>query len=97
MKMTELKACYMCDNARLNDELTDDNDFSSMAIDCFENYRIMYSAGYGKPPRLEFEIWNGNHWSTVSTYYPKYCPNCGRTITEYGDLEQWNRRGEQNG
>lgn len=92
--MIELKPCYMCDSARLNDELTDDNDFFSTVLDSTEKYRIMYSSGYGKPPRLEFEIWNEKHWSTVSRYYPKYCINCGRPILEYGDLEQWNRRVE---
>lgn len=82
--MNQRKPCYMCDNARLNDELADDNDFSSITLHTMKNYRLMYSSGYGKPPRLEFEIWNGDHWSTVCEYYPKYCPNCGRQIVEYG-------------
>lgn len=48
--MDELKPCCMCDNARLNDELTEDNDFFSTVLNSTEKYRIMYSSGYGKPP-----------------------------------------------
>lgn len=90
--MNELKPCYMCYNARLDNELTEENDFSSITVAYTKNYRIMYSSGYGEPPRLEAEFWNGQEWITVSIYYPKYCPNCGRPIEEYGDIGKWNRR-----
>ena len=76
----------MCDNAILNDDLDDDNDFGSFTIgEGTDNHRIMLSTGYGKPLRIEVHEWNerARRWCTVAMYYPKYCPNCGREIKEY--------------
>ena len=73
----------MCDNARINDDLSNDNDYSSYCLNSNKYAKIMYSSGDGKPPRLEFEIWNNDHWSIANIYYPKYCPNCGREIKEF--------------
>lgn len=78
--------CRSCYNARFDDELTDENDFSSKTIGTADNdYRMMYSSGYGKPPRLQFDAWNDKRkeWMTVGLYYPKHCPECGREINEY--------------
>lgn len=81
--------CAKCYNARFDDELTDENDESSFTIgDSEKNYRMMYSAGYGKPPRIEFDAWDEKRkaWNTVGLYYPKHCPECGREITEYPEV-----------
>lgn len=79
--------CPKCFNARVDPdgELTDDNDFSSFSIGTSgRDYRIMYSSGYGKPPRLEVEKHDDKlGWTKVAEYRPKYCPECGREITEY--------------
>ena len=85
-KKNKITPCYMCDNARLNNELTEENDFSSCGIGEFDKgYRTMLSSVYGKPLRIEFERWNGavKRWEECGIYYPKYCPNCGREIKEY--------------
>ena len=81
----KLKPCYMCDNGRLNEELTDDNDLSAFGIgDSVNGFRMMYCSGDGKPPRIEVEEWDEKAgWYKIGVYYPKYCPNCGREIKEY--------------
>lgn len=64
-------------------ELTPENDFSSCPIgNSTEGHRIMFSAGWGRPPRIEAEYWNGKVWVTVSSYTPEFCPNCGRKINK---------------
>ena len=78
--------CYMCDNARLNHELEDYNDFSSSTIGSFSHdCRIMLSSGSGKPLRIEIARWNdkAQQWVDIGIYYPKFCPECGREIREY--------------
>lgn len=79
-------------NARVDPdgELADNNDYSSMSIgDFFDGYRAMLSSGYGKPVRIEVEEWNKDvkRWVPLGRYYPKFCPNCGRPLTEYGQVE----------
>lgn len=78
--------CYLCDNARLNNELEDDNDFTSSCIGSFSHdCRIMLSSGSGKPLRIEIAKWSDKtqQWVDIGIYYPKYCPECGREIGEY--------------
>ena len=78
------KPCGFCVNARVDDDLTDNNDFSSLSVGFSANkYRTMISAGDGKPVRIETEKWDGDHWSIIMRYYPKYCPECGRKLDEY--------------
>lgn len=79
------KPCYMCDNARINGELTEDTDFSSISIgNSAKGYRMFLSSGYRKPPRIEVEQHDDKiGWHNIGVYYPKYCPNCGREIKEY--------------
>lgn len=79
------KICDMCYNARLDDELTDDNDYSARSIgDSDSNYRMMLCAGNGKPLRIEIEKWVfAAGWCNIGRYFPKYCPECGRKIIEY--------------
>ena len=79
--------CYLCDNARLNCELEDYNDFHSSGIGSFSHdCRIMLTSGSGKPLRIEIARWNDKvqQWEDIGIYYPKYCPECGREIKEYG-------------
>lgn len=80
-----MKACHMCFNARLDDELTDDNDLSYHSIGTsVEGNRLMIASGDGEPLRILLEEYNeGYGWYTIGKYYPKFCPNCGREIVEY--------------
>ena len=56
-----------------------------MVGDCDLGYRIMLSSGYGRSTRIEFGVWDSINkiWKDVGTYYPKFCPNCGRLLYEY--------------
>lgn len=83
--MSGIKPCYMCDNARINGELTEDTDFSSCCLGRSTNgYRIMFSSGNRKAQRIEIEQYDSNAgWFKIALYYPKFCPNCGREIKEY--------------
>lgn len=89
MNFSEIKYCSKCFNARIDpdNELTDYNDFSSSTIEYnkHDNFRMMLSSGAGKPLRIEAEKWSSSvqQWITVGQYYPKFCPECGRKITEY--------------
>lgn len=80
-------ACRMCDNARLNDKLTDENDYSAITIgNCADGYRMMLCSGWGRPLRIEIEKWNEKAgWYKIGEYNPAYCPNCGRKIDEYNN------------
>lgn len=79
-----MQPCHMCNNARVDSELTDQDDLSYHMLDnSCRGYRIMIGAGDGKPVRFLFEKREGDQWSTVSTYKPQYCPNCGRELLEY--------------
>ena len=78
--------CYMCNNARIDDDLTDYNDFYSGTIGSFSHdCRIMLTSGSGKPLRIEIARWSDKRqqWEDIGIYYPKFCPECGREIVEY--------------
>lgn len=82
--------CRMCNNARVDDELTEDNDLSYFSVGkCEKPFRIQLASGDGKPVRLLFEFLFGKRWSTVAVYYPKHCPNCGRELLEYGPAQDF--------
>ena len=84
----KLRPCNMCLNARFDDELTESNDFSSYMIgSATKGNCITFSSGGGKPPVIEFRIWNeySSVFEIVGSFTPKFCPNCGREITEYSD------------
>lgn len=85
-KPVKMKPCYMCNNARIDEDLEDYNDYSCISIGSVDRYyRFMLCSGWAKPLRIELEHWNNNtmRWSLIGIYYPKYCPNCGRKIEEY--------------
>lgn len=80
--------CSMCFNARIdpNAELADDNDYSYKPVGkSKDGFRIGIGAGDGRPVRIEFEMWSENcsEMITVGRYHPRFCPNCGRRLTEY--------------
>lgn len=76
--------CYMCLNARVDDELTDENDLSYCSVASNNNYRLMIRSGAGKPVAILAETYIRDEWRTVCLYNPKFCPNCGRELIEYG-------------
>ena len=83
--------CNFCTNGRTHEELNDDNDYGSHTIDGYriedKGYRLMLTYGWGKPLRIEADVWNDKRkeWSLhVLQYYPKFCPECGRRLSEYG-------------
>lgn len=83
--------CDFCTNGRTHEELNDDNDYGSHTIDGYriedQGYRLMLTYGWGKPLRIEADVWNDKRkeWSLhVLQYYPKFCPECGRRLSEYG-------------
>lgn len=84
-------ACFMCNNALTDDFLDDENDLSYYGLGYADKgFCIRLVSGDRKPVRIIFEQWICNQWSTVGVYYPKFCPECGRKITEY----EISRRGE---
>ena len=71
-------------------ELTDNNDSSSITIgDHASKHQMYFNSGNGKPCNIEVCEWKENGyrgqpgWATVGIYYPKFCPECGRPLTEY--------------
>ena len=75
-------ACGMCDNARINPRLADDNDLSYFSVGDFaQKRRMMIRSGDGKPVEMlveEFSEKSG--WHLVGSYRPSFCPNCGRDL-----------------
>lgn len=86
-----MKACRMCLNARIDDNLTDDNDLSYIPVGkTTREHRIMIASGNGKPLSIDVEMLDEKigQWVMVGMYNPKFCPNCGREILEYGDRDE---------
>lgn len=83
--------CGYCFNARIceDGELTDDNDFSAICIgEGSECFRVMFCSGWGQAPRIEFDMLGVDAiMHTVARYFPKFCPECGRKITEYDGVK----------
>ena len=83
--MFRMTACQYCDNSLINEDLTSNDDYSACVIGFNSNhgYRMCLSSGWGRSLRLEGEkYYEGHGWQNVTVYYPKYCPECGRKITE---------------
>lgn len=83
--MRKKSACYMCNNALVDNDLTADNDFSAVGIgQCLGAYRIMLCSGGRLPVRIEVDVCDEKKgWYCVGSYLPRYCPNCGRKLDEY--------------
>lgn len=80
-----MEACYMCNNASTDDELTSQNDLSYYAIgNAYDNHRMCIRSGAGKPVTIIVEQYDENaaSWVTVGYYKPSFCPNCGRELIE---------------
>lgn len=81
-----LQPCHMCMSAASSEGLTEDNDLSYFSIgNTLKDHRILIGCGNGRAPRILFEKETNEGMDLVGIYYPKYCPNCGRKITEYQD------------
>lgn len=73
--------CKFCLNARVNHELTDDNDLSYHGCGiATEMHRFLITSGNGKPTSILFEKRAQKEWITIGYYIPKYCPECGRYL-----------------
>ena len=76
--------CDICLNARVTEDLTDKNDLAYYTVDYYNNDRMMIRSGGGKPLAILAERYSeATGWQTVSSYNPKFCPNCGRELFEY--------------
>lgn len=78
----ENRGCKYCLNARIDDELTDNNDLSYHGCgSAITDYRCMIKSGGGRPTSIIFEEHTAERWNTIANYHPKYCPECGRNLT----------------
>lgn len=77
-------ACKMCINAHTDPDLTSDNDLSYFDVGKYEkSFRLMLRTGDGRPTGMLVEHLDEEiGWNTVGFYWPKFCPNCGRKLTE---------------
>lgn len=81
-----LHICEMCSNALVVEDLTHDNDFSSISVGDVDNgYRMSINAGNRRPVCIDVEKWDEQTKQNIviARYYPKFCPNCGRLLFEY--------------
>ena len=97
-----MSICNFCFNAHVYEKmpktaeeeffdtgLDDTNDgFSGTVGTHSENHQVYINSGGGKPVNIETCEWVGGRWQTVAVYYPKYCPECGRALTEYDITER---------
>lgn len=70
--------------------LDDTNDASSSTIGNSTNgFQLYFNSGNGEPCNIEVCQWKENSyrgrpgWATIGIYYPKFCPECGRELSEY--------------
>lgn len=84
MASNDVRPCRMCLNARVDPELTDENDFSFHLVgECGDGFRIGIQSGYGRSMQILFEQWINKEWHLIGFYEPMFCPNCGRPLIEY--------------
>ena len=88
--MAEKCPCCMCNNARVSDASPDGNNLSYLAVgESVRPFQILLASGGGEPFRLLVEFLIDKQWSAAAVYYPKYCPNCGRELVEYGPAQDF--------
>lgn len=78
-------ACKYCFNANTDSELTPENDLHYIALGVGEKgYSVYFKTGDGRPTEILFEDRKNLKTSTglAACYIPKYCPECGRELTE---------------
>ena len=72
--------------------LDDSNDGGSRTVGLSrDNFQIYINSGFGKSLEIETCQWisdpkgppHNGRWHTVAVYYPKFCPECGRELSEY--------------
>lgn len=76
-------ACYLCEDATTNEELTEENDLAYFIIGrAIGQYRISYRVSSKSGHFIQFE--KISHipgiWETKAYYEPNFCPNCGRKL-----------------
>lgn len=82
--------CRFCLNARVDDELSDNNDLSYHTVGSTErDYRLMIRAGDLKPVAIISEYHTIVGWKMNSVYHPKFCPECGRPLMT--DYPEWRK------
>lgn len=77
--------CPKCMNAYVEPELEPDCDFSSRSVgEANPGYRMMLNTGARQKTHISLERWSDEHqqWETEGFYIPKFCPECGRKLTE---------------
>ncbi len=78
-----MDACYMCDNARVNPELSSDGDLSYISLGTFcASRRMFIRSGDDRPTEIVVEELSEGGWYTIGSYRPRYCPNWGRELVE---------------
>lgn len=79
--------CYMCDSVWVSFNLEDGFDCSAIVVGdtASMSKRFMICSGNNQPVHLRFEIFDTEfkRWVLSGRYYPKFCPNCGRELSEY--------------
>ena len=77
--------CLMCNNSKVDPDLTIDNDLHCKCIgDMPLRKRLMLCSGGGKPLRIEYEEFNdlSGIWQLKGLYYLNRCPECGRDVSK---------------
>ena len=76
--------CKMCENAHTNPDLRDVDDMRYTCIGDFgDGHRAFFCTGGDVPTVITFEkTLGGSGCYLFGRYYPKFCPNCGRRLTE---------------
>lgn len=82
----ESSGCSFCVNAACDGVLTPENDLSYMSIGCAaDGFSVFLRSGGGRSTQILFEQRSGRFWGLRAFYYPKFCPECGRRLTENCD------------
>ena len=79
------KPCRFCLNARVDGELSDDNDLSYLPLGfSIPGFSLYMRSGGGRPVQLLSEVHDPgvSEWVSNSVYYPKFCPECGRPLMD---------------